>query len=100
MQALIRLFVTHRNAGNLLMVLLLVAGFAAMTRINTQFFPDFSFPAIHVGVAWPGASAEDVEGNIVEAVEAEVRYLNGVKRVVSYASEGYASINIEFENEE
>ncbi|MEQ8746694.1 efflux RND transporter permease subunit [Pyruvatibacter sp.] len=89
-------FVVHRNAANLLMGLLVVAGLFALARLNTQFFPNTDIPFISVTVAWPGASAEDVEGNIVEAIEPEVRFLDGVDSVESYARESVAQIVIEF----
>ena len=36
---LLGFFVTHRNAANLLMVLMILFGVFALARINTQFFP-------------------------------------------------------------
>lgn len=93
---LLGFFVTHRNAANLLMGMLIVAGLFALMRLNTQFFPNTDIPFISVTIAWPGASAEDVEGNIVQAVEPEVRFLDGVDKVSSYAREGVAQIVVEF----
>ncbi len=89
-------FVIHRNAANLLMGMLVVAGLYALTQLNTQFFPKTEVPTISVVIAWPGASAEDVEGNIIEAIEPEVRFLDGVDSVDSYAREGVAQIVVEF----
>ncbi|MEP0068779.1 efflux RND transporter permease subunit [Pyruvatibacter sp.] len=89
-------FVVHRNAANLLMGMLVVAGLYALTQLNTQFFPRTEIPTISVVIAWPGASAEDVEGNIIEAIEPEVRFLDGVDSVDSYAREGVAQIVVEF----
>lgn len=93
---LLGFFVTHRNAANLLMGMLLVAGFYALTQLNTQFFPKTEIPTISMSIIWPGASAEDVEGNIIDAIEPEVRFLDGVDKVQSYAREGVAQVVIEF----
>ncbi len=93
---LVRLFVRHRNAANLLMVLMLVMGGVSLSRLNTQFFPDFGIDMVSITVAWPGASADDVEANIVTAIEPEVRYLNNVDKVISFAVEGVATILVEF----
>lgn len=79
------------------MLLLIVAGIVALMRMNTQFFPDFGIDIVSVTVEWPGASAEDVDSNIVQAVEPEVRFLDGVKRVRSFSYEGAAQILVEFE---
>ncbi|MEP1206919.1 MAG: efflux RND transporter permease subunit [Rhizobiaceae bacterium] len=94
---LISLFVRHRNAANLVMVLMIIFGAISLSRINTQFFPKIEIPVITVAVDWSGASAEDVESNILEIIEPEIRYLDGVDRVTSRAREGIASIGIEYE---
>ena len=94
---LIGLFVRHRNASNLLMAIMLIAGLFALTRLNTQFFPTIGLDFISVSVVWPGASAADVESNIIAAVEPEVRFLDSVKRVFSFAREGVATVVLEYE---
>ena len=94
---LIRLFVRHRNASNLLAILAIVAGAVALVNMNTQLFPTFGIDFVTVQVAWPGAGAEDVEASIIEAVEPEVRFLDSVKQVISFAVEGAATVLIEFE---
>lgn len=93
---LIGLFARHPTAANLLMVTMIIAGFFALHRMNTQFFPDFGIDIVSVSVEWSGASAEDVDSNIVQAIEPEVRFLDSVKRVRSSSIEGKASISIEF----
>lgn len=94
---LVSIFVRHRNAANLLMALMLIGGIFALDRLNTQFFPDTGLDLVTVSIAWPGASAEDVDSNVVSAVEPEVRFLDGVKEVNSYSSESAATIVVEFQ---
>lgn len=76
---------------------MVVCGLFAVGKINRQFFPDFGIDFVTVTVSWPGASAEDVDSNIVQAVEPSVRFLNGVETVISSSYEGVASISVEFE---
>ena len=94
---LIRLFTRHRTAANLLMVAMLTMGIFGLFRLHTQFFPDIGIDVISVSVEWPGASAEDVDANVVQAIEPEVRFLDGVKRVLSSSLEGKATVAIEFD---
>ena len=94
---MIGLFVRHRTAGNLLMAIMLLAGLVALSQLKRQFFPDFGIDVVAVGVSWPGATALDVEANIVAALEPELRTLDNIKRVRSTAAEGTASIAVEFE---
>jgi len=94
--ALVRLFVRHRNAANLLMILALIGGAVALSQLNTQFFPTLGFDIVRVDVEWPGAAAEDVEESIVQVIEPEVRFLDGVHRVTGTAREGFGSVVVEF----
>ena len=93
---LISAFVRHPTAANLLMVLMIIAGMFALGKLNTQFFPTFSVPNVSVKVSWPGASASDVESSIIDALEPQLRFLDGVDRMNAVAREGSAGINIEF----
>jgi len=96
---LIRLFVRHPNAANLLMAVMLLAGVFSLWRMNTQFFPTVEIPAISISISWPGASAEDVEQNIVEALEPELRFISGLDKLLAFAREGAATFNMEFESD-
>lgn len=93
---LIGVFARHPTAANLLMIIMIISGFFALNRMNTQFFPDFGIDIVYVSVEWPGASAEDVDSNIVQSIEPEVRFLDSVKRVRSSSIEGRATILVEF----
>ncbi len=82
-------------ASNLLMVIILVAGFAGLFSVKQEVFPEFTLDIVTVGVPYPGASPEDVEQGIVLAVEEAVRGVDGVKRVTSSSSEGGAAVSVE-----
>lgn len=93
---LITAFARHATAPNLFMVILILMGAFALTRLNRQFFPTFEVPAIVVSVSWPGASAEDAETNILDVLEPELRFIDNIEDVKSYAREGNATISLEF----
>ena len=94
---MLKRFVVHPTAAHLLMVIMLAAGLLSLTRMNTQFFPDFGIDIVTVSVVWSGASAEDMENNVVKALETEVRFLDGVGKVTSSAREGWAGVYVEYE---
>ena len=94
--SLIRLFASHRTAANLLMLLMILLGLFALRQINTQFFPDFGLDMVSVSVQWRGASAEDIDSNIIQSLDPEVRFLDSVRRVRSSSVEGNGQIVIEF----
>ncbi|OVE73578.1 hypothetical protein BVX94_03475 [bacterium B17] len=82
-------------AANLLMLFFLVGGGLTLKSVTQEFFPDIIEDIVTVRVPYPGASPEEVERGIVMAVEESVRGLEGVKEVVSFASEGSGSVAAE-----
>ncbi len=94
---LISLFSRHRVAANLLMVSMIFAGIWALTRLNTQFLPNFDLNVITVNAIWAGASAEDVERSLTVPLEQELRSLDYLKKMESNSQLGRSHISLEFE---
>lgn len=93
----LQFFIDHKTAANLLMVLMLVVGILSLDRLNRQFFPSFDVEVVVVDVKWTGATAEDVDANIVQLLEPELRVISSVKNVKSDSLEGRATILVEFD---
>ena len=91
-------FAQHKVAGNLLMILMLLSGIWGFSQLNRQLMPDFTLDIITVDIRWPGASPRDVEANLLEALEGELRFIEGADRVDSTAFEGRASAVVTFED--
>lgn len=89
-------FVHHPVAANLFMLLLMLAGLFAVSRLNIQFFPNFNLDFVTVRVEWRGAAAEDVEEGITTPLEQKLKTVSGVKHVTSTSSQGISAISIEF----
>lgn len=93
---LIGQFIRHPNAANLIMAMMILFGAFALAKLNTEFFPQVVTDRIRVTIAWPGASSEDVEKNILQVVEPELRFIDNIDELTSYAREGSASIQLDF----
>ena len=78
---LVHIFVEHRLAANLGMVLMVLAGVWAITQITVQLNPSQSRPYINTSIAWRGASAEDVEKLITTPLEQQLKTVPDVKSV-------------------
>ena len=94
---LLSYFTRHRTAANLLLVILLVLGAAAIPKMRAQFFPDVIVENVTVSVQWDGAGPEDVDSAIVQALEPSLLAIDGVESSNSQSREGSASIRLEFE---
>ncbi|MCC7123328.1 MAG: efflux RND transporter permease subunit [Acidobacteria bacterium] len=73
-----------------------VLGLVSMTRLGIDLFPEVSLPFVNVAVVYPGAAPEEVETLVTKPIEDAVAGINGVKRVVSTSTEGFARIGVEF----
>ena len=96
-KGVIGFFVHHRVAANLVMLVMLLGGVLALTRMNVQFFPTFALDFVSVRVVWSGASAEDVEQGITNPLEQRLRSVDGLKKMTSTSAQGVSSITLEFE---
>lgn len=85
--------------GKLLTVIVLiivVLGIAAATRIPIQMIPDLDVRTISVVTGWPGATPQDVEKEILIEQERYLRSVPNMTRMESLADTGQAEIEMEF----
>ncbi len=98
MKAWIATLAGHPTAANLLMLLFLLLGYMAVDDIRRETFPDYASTEISVTVAYPGATAEDVELSVCERIEEAVEGVSNLIKVTSQASEGKATVILEMED--
>jgi multidrug efflux pump subunit AcrB len=90
-------FTRHRTVANLVMIIMVVLGLFAATKIRSQFFPDVVVETVTVGVVWDGAGPEDVDNGIVQLLEPALLSVEGVETSKSTSVEGRATIVLDFE---
>ena len=84
-------------ASNLLLLLMLMAGYFSYTTIVQEVFPENSLDTVTVSVTYPGATPEEIEESILLKVEEAVEAIDGVDQISSTASEGGGSVNVELD---
>lgn len=89
-------FAKHKVAANILMLIMMLSGFYALSKLNIQFFPDFEIEVVTVTVNWEGATSEDIERSIIRPLEQELRGINYLKDLYSTSKEGVGIVFIEF----
>lgn len=94
---LLSYFTRHGTAANLILVMMVVAGLAAMPQMRAQFFPDVVSDEISVVMTWDGAGAEDVDTGIVAVLEPALLLVPGVTGSEARSREGRATLSLEFE---
>ena len=85
--------------GTLLSVVVLifcVMSVAAALRMPVQMIPDLEVRTVSIETVWPGATPQDVEKEILIEQERYLRAVPNLKRMVSSAETGRATIRLEF----
>ncbi|HWJ23529.1 MAG TPA: efflux RND transporter permease subunit, partial [Gemmatimonadaceae bacterium] len=78
------------------MIALVVFGIAALARLQTDEFPDIDAPIVFIGIAYPGASPDQVEREVVDRLEDRISGISGLDQLVSTSTDGFAQIIVQF----
>ncbi len=81
----------------LLLLFLLGSGVVAYQNIPKESEPDVPIPIIYVSMNHDGISPDDAERLLVRPMEKELQSISGLKEISSTASEGHASVLLEFD---
>ena len=101
MKPIIAWFANNHVAANLLMGLIILAGFVSLPTMPMKPFPDIDVPLISITVPYLGAAPEEVEEGVCMRIEENLEGIEGVKHIRSNASEGICSVSVElFEDAE
>ncbi|GAA4875585.1 efflux RND transporter permease subunit [Ferrimonas pelagia] len=95
---MIRWFVRHPTAANLLMALLLMVGLLSVGSVKRETFPEFKFNYIGATVVYPGATALQAEQNLCLRMEDAVDGLSNITETSCQASEGLASLRLKIDD--
>ena len=79
-----------------LVVMAVLFGLLALSRIPIQLAPDVRKPIVVVETAWPGAAPAEIEREIVNPQEEAFRGLEGLEVMTSRARTGQAEVTLEF----
>lgn len=82
-----------------LFVMLCIIGLVGFFRLPVTQFPNIDIPIITVQIGQPGAAPSEIASQVAKPVETAVSDVTGVNHVSTTASEGVASITIEFDLE-
>lgn len=96
MKDLIEAAINRHRTVIMLFVLLLITGAATLYTIPKESAPDVTIPNVYVSVAHDGISPEDADTLLYEPLETQLQGLEGLKEMVSTATFGHLSIQLEF----
>jgi len=91
--------IQHSSLTRFLVVLILAAGAFSLLNMGQKEDPDFTFRLMVVQVAWPGASTEDMQSQVVDKIERKVQETPHLDFVRSYTRPGSAVIFVNIKGE-
>lgn len=71
-------------------------GLISLYRIPVQLTPDVDRPVVNVSTFWPGASPEEVEQEIVQRQEEQLKSLEGLVKMTSESQDSRGNVVLEF----
>ena len=78
-------------------LLLMLFGLLALARIPVQLVPTVEEPQVTVTTIWPGASPQEVEREIVDEQEEQLKSLENLRRMESTSNDSSGSITLTFQ---
>ena len=78
-------------------ILLILFGLLSLFRIPIQLTPNVDLPQVSVQTTWRGASPLEIEREIVDVQEKELKNLDGLDEIKSESRDGNAFIDLTFE---
>ena len=97
MYAFIEAAISRSRTTMLVMLMVVIAGLIARSVIPVANDPDIAVPFFIITVVHEGISPEDAERLLVMPLEIEVRDIEGVEEMNAFASEGAATVMVEFD---
>ena len=77
-------------------LLVLLCAVIAVREVPVQLTPDVDDTIVSISTMWPDASPQEVEQSIVEKQEEKLQGVAGVRTMTSSATQGSASVRLEF----
>lgn len=77
-------------------LLLILFGGISLTRMPMQLIPEVQTPTLSIQTRWPGASPQEVEREIVQEQEEQLKSVEGVTKMTSESMDSMAKITMEF----
>ncbi len=92
-----KLALGNPTAGLVTALLIILFGFLALRSLPIQLTPEVERPEITITTNWRGSAPEEVEAEIIEPQEDQLRGLPGMTELLSEAHQGSGKITISFD---
>jgi multidrug efflux pump subunit AcrB len=84
----------HRAVVLFLLLVVALAGTFSFTRLGQLEDPNFSVPSMTAGIVWPGATAQQMQDEVLNRMEKKFEQIDHFEKVVTFARQGYGGMTL------
>lgn len=84
MKKIIDFIIKSKLLVNLLVLVILAAGFAVVSNLNREAFPEVNMDMMTITTVYPGAAPDEVENLITIPIEKKLREISGIEDVEAF----------------
>ena len=95
MKSIFKFFAERHLLANIITLMILVVGVFTLFRLNRSEWPKVDIGVVEITTQYPGASPEDVELNVTNKIEDELKGISGIKEITSISMENMSYIHVE-----
>jgi len=94
MKKFFEFFAKRHMLATLLTLIILMLGLGSLLTIKRDIFPNVDFGVMEIATFYPGASPEDVELNVTNKIEDQLKNVVGIDKIISVSLENLSHIQV------
>ena len=94
MTSFFRFFAERHKLATLITIMVILLGISTLMGIKRDIYPEVDFGMMSITTFYPGASPEDVELNVTNKIEEELKTVTGIDNFVSYSMENVSFLMV------
>jgi len=84
----------HRAVVLFLLLVVAIAGVLSFTKLGQLEDPNFSVPSMTATVIWPGATAQQMQDEVLNRMEKKFEQIDHFEKVVTFARQGFGGMTL------
>ncbi|MEJ2720441.1 MAG: efflux RND transporter permease subunit, partial [bacterium] len=100
MRSVFRFFAGRHTLANLVTIMTILLGLHSLSFIKRDMFPEVDFGELTITTVYEGGSPEDVELNVTNKLEEEIREVSGLDWISSFSMENISVVYVRIDPDE
>lgn len=97
MKSFFRFFAERHILATLITLMIVLLGLSTLMHIKRDSYPEVSYGVMIISTRYPGASPEDVELNVTNKIEDELKSVAGIEKITSFSMENISFVRVQID---